>query len=547
MTEEEIKKSIVETGLTLLEKKLVARTWGNISCRIDENHFAITPSGLGYESLTTEDIPIFNMEDETWIGRKPSSEKRIHAACYAQYPEVNFVVHTHQDYATAIGLVGVEGLEMSEEEKALLGEIKIASYGLPGTKKLKKGVEEALKAGSKTILMIHHGAVLLGKDKEDAIHKAEVLERVCKRAVDKKVSDALGGAVNGVENASMGGTVSGIDKMLLPLPLTEQAVDLAEKIAKKYPNVKIVDSPLMEKLAELGGIRAQLDDMSQMLGAKLKVCENNLQSIMSVLEKNDAVLVKGLGCIIKAEDKDDVEALEILINKAGISKLYTDACGKKIKLGAFDCWLMRTVFKLKYSKKKNEKAREKGDDGTAGTSASGAGESAGGKDEGSGAGNSADKSKCKKAEGIRVLKFFLFSVSAGVIEIVSETLLEKCLPWEAMTANPQIKYWVSYLIALILSVIWNFTFNRKFTFKSATNVPIAMLKVALFYVVFTPATTLLQKYLCSFDWGAADNFKGQLTTCINMVLNLTTEYLYDRFFVFRDSLDTNKKALEANN
>ncbi len=534
MTEQEIKKSIVETGLTLLEKKLVARTWGNISCRLDEKHFAITPSGLGYESLTTDDIPIFNMEDETWTGRKPSSEKRIHAACYAQYPEVNFVVHTHQDYATAIGLVGVEGLEMSEEEKALLGEIKVASYGLPGTKKLKKGVEEALKAGSKTILMLHHGAVLLGKDKEDAIHKAEVLEEVCKRAVDKKVGAVEKDDVNGTVNASVGG----IYKMLLPSPLSEQALTLAEKIAKKYPNVKIVDSPLMEKLAELGGIRAQLDDMSQMLGAKLKVCENNLQRIMSVLEKNDAVLVKDLGCIIKAEDKDDVEALEILINKAGISKLYTEACGKKIKLGAFDCWLMRTVFKLKYSKKKNEKAREKGDDRVSGTDTSGSGDSSG---------NSADKSKNKKAEGIRVLKFFLFSVSAGVIEIVSETLLEKCLPWEAMTTNPQIKYWVSYLIALILSVIWNFTFNRKFTFKSATNVPIAMLKVALFYVVFTPATTLLQKYLCSFDWGAADNFKGQLTTCINMVLNLTTEYLYDRFFVFRDSLDTNKKALEANN
>ncbi len=513
MNEHEIKNSIVQTGLILLEKKLVARTWGNISSRIDEKHFAITPSGLGYETLTADDIPVFNMEDETWTGRKPSSEKRIHAACYAQYPDVNFVIHTHQDYATAIGLVGSENLEMTEEEKALLGEIKVASYGLPGTKKLKKGVEEALKAGSKCILMLHHGAVLLGKDKEDAIHKAEVLEEVCKRAVDKKVSDALGCAVN----ASAGG----IDKMLLSLPLTEQAVDLAEKIAKKYPNVKIVDSPLMEKLAELGGIRAQLDDMSQMLGAKLKVCKNDLQKIMTVLEKNDAVLVKGVGCIIKAEDKDDVEALEILINKAGISKLYTAACGKKITLGAFDCWLMRTVFKLKYSKKKNEKIEEKSEH---------------------------TKSKSdKKTEGLRVLKFFLFSVSAGVIEIVSETLLEKCLPWESMTADPQIKYWVSYLVALILSVIWNFTFNRKFTFKSATNVPVAMLKVALFYAVFTPATTFLQKYLCSFNWGAVDNLKGQFTTVINMVLNLTTEYVYDRFFVFRDSLDTNKNALEANN
>ena len=506
MTELEIKNSIVETGLALLEKKLVARTWGNISCRIDDKHFAITPSGLGYETLTAEDIPVFNMKDETWTGRKPSSEKRIHAACYTQYPNVNFVIHTHQDYATAIGLVGAENLEMTEDEKALLGEIKVASYGLPGTKKLKKGVEEALKTGSKTVLMLHHGAVILGKNKEDAIHKAEVLEEVCKRAVDKKVT--------------------GIEKMLVPSLLSDSAVDLAEKIEKKYPNVKIVDSPLMEKLSELGGIRAQLDDMSQMLGAKLKVCENNLQRIMSVLEKNDAVLVKDIGCIIKAEDKDDVEALEILINKAGISKLYTAACGKKIKLGAFDCWLMRTVFKLKYSKKKNEKVMKKSDGAEV---------------------KVADSKGDKKAEAIRVLKFFLFSVSAGVIEIVSETILEKCLPWESMTANPQIKYWVSYLIALILSVIWNFTFNRKFTFKSATNVPIAMLKVALFYAVFTPLTTLLQKYLCSFDWGAADNLKGQLTTGINMVLNLTTEYVYDRFFVFRDSLDTNKNALEAKN
>ena len=513
MTELEIKNSIVQTGLILLEKKLVARTWGNISSRIDDKHFAITPSGLGYETLTAEDIPIFNMEDETWTGRKPSSEKRIHATCYAQYPEVNFVIHTHQDYATAIGLVGAAGnagaagaaanLEMTEEEKTLLGEIKVASYGLPGTKKLKKGVEEALKAGSKSVLMLHHGAVILGKDKEDAIHKAEVLEEVCRRAVDKKVG--------------------GIEQMLVPSSLNEEAQDLAEKIGRKYPNVKIVDSPLMEKLADLGGIRAQLDDMSQMLGSKLKVCDNNLQRIMSVLEKNDAVLVKGLGCIIKAEDKDDVEALEILINKAGISKLYTAACNKKIALGAFDCWLMRTVFKLKYSKKKNAKVEEK-------------------------AGPAKSKSKSdKKTEGLRVLKFFLFSVSAGVIEIVSETLLEKCLPWESMTADPQIKYWVSYLVALILSVIWNFTFNRKFTFKSATNVPIAMLKVALFYAVFTPATTFLQKYLCSFNWGAVDNLKGQLTTVINMVLNLTTEYVYDRFFVFRDSLDTNKNALEANN
>lgn len=153
-----------------------------------------------------------------------------------------------------------------------------------------------------------------------------------------------------------------------------------------------------------------------------------------------------------------------------------------------------------------------------------------------------DKKSENRKELGRVIKFVLFSISAGVIEIVAETLLEKLFPWEAVTGNGQVKYWGSYLIALILSVIWNFTFNRKFTFKSAANVPVAMLKVFAFYLVFTPLTTLLQKFLCGFDWKALDGAKGQITTVINMIINLTTEYVYDRFFVFKDSLDTNKKA-----
>lgn len=133
-------------------------------------------------------------------------------------------------------------------------------------------------------------------------------------------------------------------------------------------------------------------------------------------------------------------------------------------------------------------------------------------------------------EGIRIIKFVFFSVSAGLIEIGSFALLNEFTGWS---------YWPCYLIALVLSVLWNFTLNRKFTFKSASNVPIAMLKVAAFYCVFTPLTTILGNYLAEdLMWNE------YLVTGINMVLNLSTEYLYDRFFVFRDSLDTNKKEIE---
>ena len=134
----------------------------------------------------------------------------------------------------------------------------------------------------------------------------------------------------------------------------------------------------------------------------------------------------------------------------------------------------------------------------------------------------------KKKEFWRAVKFVLFSASAGIIEIVVFALLNELL---------RLPYWLSYLAALVASVLWNFTLNRKFTFQSANNVPKAMLQVALFYAVFTPLSTLLEHVLTEkLGWNE------YLATAINMGLNLITEYLYDRYVVFRDSIDTNERA-----
>ena len=130
----------------------------------------------------------------------------------------------------------------------------------------------------------------------------------------------------------------------------------------------------------------------------------------------------------------------------------------------------------------------------------------------------------KRKEILRVIKFVLFSVSAGIIEIVSFTLLTQLTDWQ---------YWPRYLIALVLSVLWNFTLNRKFTFKSANNVPVAMMKILAFYCVFTPVTTVLGNYLAE-DLG----WNEYLVTGLNMLMNITTEYLYDRFVVFGKTIDT---------
>lgn len=128
---------------------------------------------------------------------------------------------------------------------------------------------------------------------------------------------------------------------------------------------------------------------------------------------------------------------------------------------------------------------------------------------------------------LQVLKFVLFSISAGIIEIISFTILD------LLTDFP---YWPCYLVALILSVLWNFTLNREFTFKSANNVPVAMAKVFAFYCVFTPLSTWGGNALTNLGWN------DYLVLGLTMAVNLSTEFLYDRFFVFRGTMNTNKRA-----
>ena len=134
-------------------------------------------------------------------------------------------------------------------------------------------------------------------------------------------------------------------------------------------------------------------------------------------------------------------------------------------------------------------------------------------------------------EVLRAIKFALISASAGLIQIGTFTLLNELL---------HLPYAVSYLIALVLSVVWNFTLNRKYTFKSAANVPVAMLKVAAYYAVFTPLSTWLE-HTMTMSWG----WNEYLATASNMLLNFVTEFIYQRFFVFGKSLDTNVPKEES--
>ncbi|MDP4151817.1 MAG: GtrA family protein [Bacillota bacterium] len=133
----------------------------------------------------------------------------------------------------------------------------------------------------------------------------------------------------------------------------------------------------------------------------------------------------------------------------------------------------------------------------------------------------------KKQNITQAVKFTLFSASAGIIETVSFALLSEL---------GKLPYWPCYLVALILSVLYNFTLNRHFTFMSVANIPVAMLKVAGFYLMFTPLSTWWGDALTNAGWNKYIVLFG------TMVINLITEFTFYRFVVYKDSMYTNKRA-----
>ena len=127
-----------------------------------------------------------------------------------------------------------------------------------------------------------------------------------------------------------------------------------------------------------------------------------------------------------------------------------------------------------------------------------------------------------KNEIMQAVKFTLFSISAGIIQIASFAILEIFIN----------TYWIPYLVSLLLSIIWNFTLNRKFTFKSAANVPIAMAKVLGFYLVFTPLSTYLGNLA---EQAGAHDF---LILALTMLSNFVLEFLFCKFVVYRNQENT---------
>lgn len=143
------------------------------------------------------------------------------------------------------------------------------------------------------------------------------------------------------------------------------------------------------------------------------------------------------------------------------------------------------------------------------------------------------KNETFRKELWRTIKFTLFSISAGIVQVAVFTLLNELLSWT---------HWVAYLISLIASVVWNFSFCRKFTFRSDNNIIIALLKLFGFYIVFTPLSTWWTAALTEPAYGIMWN--EYVVLVLTMLSNFALEYLYDRLVVFRGSIDATVKEKE---
>lgn len=189
---EHIRRQVIEGGLRLVKEGLVARTWGNISIRVDDTYMLITPSGRTYEELTPEDIVLVDYHTSKYEGPvKPSSEKELHCEIYRTRKKVHAVIHTHQMNASTVASARREVPPILDDMTQIIGPtVRVADYALPSTRKITKKTVQALK-GRNAALMANHGAVCVGRDLDEAFVVCQVLEKACKAFIE---AEFLGGA-----------------------------------------------------------------------------------------------------------------------------------------------------------------------------------------------------------------------------------------------------------------------------------------------------------------------------------------------------------------
>lgn len=395
MLEQPAKDLVMKAGKELIHSGLIARTWGNVSCRIDAETFVITPSGRSYETLKPEDIVLCKVEDASYEGDiKPSSEKGIHALVYRTYPDINFVIHTHQPMASAVSTLN--WAEMPVDHDPLLGDyVPIAEYGLPGTKKLRENIEKALQykrnvPASLAVIMAHHGALMFGSSYEETFSAANQLEAACSSFIQKEYIKVSGAKFFNDESfyqhyvtTSTNGSLPILNSFSGPIqskrmedgflfikneekkysfsdPAMPVLAKIHSEIYKEKSDINFIyhnnEPCLLAVAATYSGLRPLLDDFAQIVGGSARCSESTSPSnIRKALRGRSAVLIPGLGALCCAATLTDAQAVSLVMQKDAYAQISSQLFGGGRSISGFDCRLMHFVYTKSYAKKANKK------------------------------------------------------------------------------------------------------------------------------------------------------------------------------------------------
>lgn len=340
---QEAAQKIIEAGHALVEQGLIARTWGNISARLSDTEFLITPSGMAYDDLTPELLVTCKIADCSYQGKiRPSSEKGVHGEAYKFRKDIDFIIHTHQLYATAVGTVGQPITGRDEEEQRILGQQAVcADYAISSTERLKRKVSQAIVAypQSNAFFMRYHGVLCLGQTDVDAFRVSRTLEDICKEMIDEQLHLDLQPVMGFPKECSKDRVleavhrIAGYPAVLFDASSAVQAVTAWDK--KLYPVI---------------------DDMAQIAGTSYVCIDPGVadypEQIARALRKKNCVFVKGLGAVCGAVNEEEVQAVAMVLEKNCLATLYGTACGVQHHLGLVDAALQRNVYVKKYSKLK---------------------------------------------------------------------------------------------------------------------------------------------------------------------------------------------------
>lgn len=412
----EIKKTVIDAGMQLVEAGLVARTWGNVSCRISEAQFVITPSGRVYETLTPDEIVTVNIDDCSYEGDvEPSSEKEVHAEIYKKRNDANFVIHTHQPYASAVSPLKTDIDIVDPVAAALIGDKVVSvAYGLSGTKKLRNNVASAIsQSGRKAYLIVSHGALCLGKDSVEIFRVAALLEHVCADFINRRYLEVSGretvdpeelrnyfvkeqtgshataskasqnkyyssersdGGFKLYLDASEKDPFPGDSERVLKVSLDKTPVksnkeklspgaEIHREIYRRFEDIQAIIhtiSPDILAVSKTGkAVNPLLDDFAQIIGTSARSVDRAtlggpdriVSEIGRKMKGRNAVMLKGNGALCCGPTKSDAAAAVMIMDKNCKAVIVSGLFGQGKAINFLECMLMRYIYLKRYSKK----------------------------------------------------------------------------------------------------------------------------------------------------------------------------------------------------